>query len=49
MTSFRMPNNGSRTSETYQQFVEKQERLARQEMRVQGIYVVHVRDPRPRP
>ena len=41
MASFRLPNAGAAYSETYQRFVEKQETLARQEIRVQGIYVAH--------
>ncbi len=41
MTSFRLPNRGSSYDETYQRFVEKQEQLARQEIKLQGIYVAH--------
>ena len=41
MAAFRLPNAGATYTETYQHFVEKQETLARQEMRVQGIYVAH--------
>jgi hypothetical protein len=41
MTTFRQPNTGARYTETYRQFVEKQERLARSEQKVQGIYVAH--------
>ena len=41
MTTFRTPNAGSRYTETYQRFIEKQEQLARRESRLQGIYVAH--------
>jgi hypothetical protein len=41
MAAFRLPNNGSRYTETYQRFVEKQEQLARRESSLQGIYVAH--------
>jgi hypothetical protein len=41
MAAFRLPNSGSRYTETYQRFVEKQERLARRESALQGIYVAH--------
>ncbi len=41
MAVFRMPNAGARYTETYQQFVDKQETLARQESRLQGIYIAH--------
>jgi hypothetical protein len=41
MAAFRMPNHGSRYTETYQRFVDKQNTLGRQEMRLQGIYVAH--------
>ena len=41
MTAFRTPNAGSRYTETYQRFIEKQEQLARRESRLQGIYVAH--------
>ena len=41
MTSFKPSNRGSRYTETYQRFVEKQETLGRQEIKLQGIYVAH--------
>ncbi len=41
MAAFRTPNAGSRYTETYQRFIEKQEQLARRESRLQGIYVAH--------
>lgn len=41
MAAFRLPNKGSRYTETYQRFVEKQEQLARRESTLQGIYVAH--------
>jgi hypothetical protein len=41
MTAFRTPNAGARYAETYREFVDKQERLARSEQRIQGIYVAH--------
>lgn len=43
MTAFRLPNAGSTTSETYTQFVRKQEELARRELNNSGaIYVAHI-------
>ena len=41
MTMFRLPNAGAQYTESYQRFVEKQETLGRQEIRLQGIYVAH--------
>jgi hypothetical protein len=48
MTEFRLPNAGAQYTETYRQFVDKQETLARQEMRVQGIYVARLIERRTR-
>ena len=49
MASFRLPNAGAQYSETYTQFVKKQETLARRELDLPGaIYVSHLRDPRRR-
>lgn len=46
MTSFRPSNRGSQYTETYRQFVEKQSRLARQEMRIDApVYVAYLRNP----
>lgn len=42
MTTFAMPNTGSRTTETYSQFVAKQETLARGESHLQGISIAHM-------
>ena len=41
MASFRPGNRGSRYTETYQRFVEKQNELGRREITLQGIYVAH--------
>jgi Papain-like cysteine protease AvrRpt2 len=43
MQSFRLPNAGARYTESYAEFVKKQETLARQEMSVPGVYVAHAR------
>ena len=43
MKKFRPSNRGSQYSETYAEFVRKQEALALKEMNVQGIYVAHLR------
>jgi hypothetical protein len=42
MAAFRLPNAGTRYTETYRQFVAKQQALARRESGVQGIYVAHL-------
>ena len=42
MAAFHLPNSGARYTETYRQFVAKQETLARRESGVQGIYVAHL-------
>jgi hypothetical protein len=41
MATFHLPNRGARYTETYQQFVDKQEALGRREIKLQGIYVAH--------
>lgn len=41
MQAFRPGNRGSRYTETYQRFVEKQSELGRREITLQGIYVAH--------
>ncbi|HJU73576.1 MAG TPA: papain-like cysteine protease family protein [Gemmatimonadaceae bacterium] len=41
MQTFRADNRGSRYTETYQRFVEKQSELGRREINLQGIYVAH--------
>jgi hypothetical protein len=46
MATFRLPNAGAQYTETYTQFVQKMETLARTELHVQGIYVAHNRTPR---
>lgn len=49
MATFRLPNAGARYTETYSQFVQKQETLARQESNLRGaIYVAHLQNPRRR-
>src|SRR5262249_46647701 len=49
MTAFRLPNAGSRTTETYTQFVRKQESLGSREIKIPGaIYVAHLQGARRR-
>ena len=49
MAAFRLPNAGSQYTETYSQFITKQETLARSESRIAGaIYVAHLRGQRRR-
>lgn len=47
MAEFRLPNAGAQYSETYTDFVRKQEALGRRESSIPGaVYVAHLREPR---
>jgi hypothetical protein len=48
MQEFRLPNAGGSYTETYAEFEAKQASLARTELNVQGIYVAHIAQERPR-
>jgi hypothetical protein len=48
MSEFRLPNAGGSYTETYEQFEAKQASLARTESNVQGVYVAHLAQERPR-
>lgn len=43
MQDFRLPNSGSTYSESYTEFVRKQEELGYQELNKQGIYVAYIK------
>jgi hypothetical protein len=48
MSEFHLPNAGGSYTETYEQFEAKQAALARTESNVQGVYVAHIAQERPR-